>query len=106
MPNCITKLLNLGMELQDAIMRSTVNPAKAIKRYPELGTLGDGKGADITVLKYEEGVFALKDAWRKKLLGTKRVRCVLTVRDGEIVFDEDGLGFPFWTDAEEYETIP
>jgi len=105
MPNCITKLMNLGMELQDAIMRSTVNPAKAIKRFPELGTLGDGKGADITVLQYEEGIFALKDAWRKKLMGKKRVHCVLTVRDGEIVFDEDGLGFPLWTDAGEDEMI-
>jgi dihydroorotase len=91
MPNCITKLMNLGMELSDAINRSTV---------------GEGKVADIAVLKYEQGVFSLKDAWQKKRLGTKRVRCVLTVRDGEIVFDEDGLSFPLWTEAGEYEKIP
>jgi dihydroorotase len=105
MPNCITKLMNLGMTLPDAILRSTVNPAKAIKRFPELGTLTAGREADITVLKYETGVFALKDAWRKKLLGKTRVRCVLTVRAGEIVFDEDGLGFPQWTEAGQYERI-
>ncbi len=106
MPNCITKLMNLGMALPDAIERSTVNPAKAIKRFPELGTLGEGKVADIAVLRYERGAFALKDAWKKKLIGTRRVRCVLTVRDGEIVFDEDGLGFPLWHEAGEYEKIP
>ncbi len=106
MPNCISKLMNLGMALPDAIERSTVNPAKAIKRFPELGTLGEGKVADIAVLRYERGAFALKDAWKKKLIGTKRVRCVLTVRDGEIVFDEDGLGFPLWQQAGDYEKIP
>jgi dihydroorotase len=106
MPNCISKLMNLGMGLEDAITRSTVNPAKAISRFPELGTLGDGKAADIAVLKYEEGIFALKDAWQKKLLGTKRIRCVLTVRDGEVVFDENGLAFPVWTEAGDYEKLP
>ena len=106
MPNCISKLMNLGMGLQDAITRSTVSPAKAIQRFPELGTLGRGKAADIAVLKYEEGVFPLKDAWQKKLMATKRVRCVLTVRNGEIVFDEDGLAFPLWTEAGDYEKIP
>ena len=98
--------MNLGMTLADAVERSTVNPAKAIKRFPELGTLGEGKVADIAVLRHEKGAFALKDAWKKKLIGTKRVRCVLTVRDGEIVFDEDGLGFPLWHEAGEYEKIP
>ena len=106
MPNCISKLMNLGMGLQDAITRSTVSPAKAIQRFPELGTLGRGKAADIAVLKYEEGVFPLKDAWQKKLMATKRVRCVLTVRNGEIVFDEDGLAFPLWTESGDYDKIP
>ena len=106
MPNCISKMMNLGMDLPDAVERSTVNPAKAIKRFPQLGTLGEGKVADIAVLKHETGVFALKDAWKKKLLGSKRVRCVLTVRNGEIVFDEDGLAFPLWQEAGNYEKIP
>ena len=106
MPNCISKLMNLGMGLQDAITRSTVSPAQAIQRFPELGTLGRGKAADIAVLKYEEGVFPLKDAWQKKLMATQRVRCVLTVRNGEIVFDEDGLAFPLWTEAGDYDKIP
>jgi dihydroorotase len=34
MPNCISKLMSLGMGLQEAIMRSTVNPAKAIRKFP------------------------------------------------------------------------
>ena len=96
MPNCMSKLMTLGMGLAEAVMRSTVTPARAIGKFPELGTLGEGKVADITVLRLERGVFAYKDARRNKLLGAKRVRAVMTLREGEVVFDEDGLAFSAW----------
>lgn len=106
MANCISKLMNLGMSLQDAILRSTVNPAKAIGRYPEIGTLKEGQVADIAVFRLKSGVFAYKDAWRKKLLGTKKLECVLTVRNGRLVFDAEGRAFPEWTSAGKYEVLP
>ena len=96
MPNCISKLMNLGMGLNEAIARSTVNPSRAICKFPELGTLGRGKGADIAVFDLEKGVFAFMDARRNKLLGKERLYCVLTVRGGKIVFDENGLSFLSW----------
>jgi dihydroorotase len=105
MANCISKLMNLGMNLQEAVERSTVNPARAIKRFPELGTLGEGKVADIAIFELKTGVFAFKDAWSKKLLGTKKLQCVATFRDGKLVVDVNGLGFPLWTTAGEYEVI-
>ncbi len=86
MPNCMSKMMLLGMSLSDAVLRSTVSPAKAIRRYPELGTLGVGRGADIAVFEVQDGVFAFKDAWPAKRLGTKRLECVLTIRDGEVVY--------------------
>ena len=96
MPNCISKLMALGMTLQDAILRSTANPARGIHRFPELGTLGEGRVADIAIFQLQEGVFALVDSWEKKLLATRRLKCVLTVRAGEIVFDENGLSMAAW----------
>lgn len=96
MPNCISKLVNLGMPLQDAVGRSTVSPAKAMHRYPELGTLGAGKTADIGVFVLRQGVFAFKDAWAKKMLGRQKLECLLTVRNGKIVFDQEGLSMPEW----------
>jgi dihydroorotase len=83
-----------------------MNPAQAIKKYPELGTLGEGRTADVAVLKLEKGVFVLKDSRRKKRLVRERLQCVMTIRAGEIVFDENGLGFPQWETAGEYEVIP
>ena len=105
MPNCISKLMNLGMTLQEAIVKSTMNPAKAIGRFPELGTLGEGLTADVAVFQLRSGVFAFKDAWHKKLIGTKKLECVATIREGNLVYDRDGRGFPEWNKAGEYEVI-
>jgi dihydroorotase len=86
MPDCMSKLMLLGMSLNDAVLRSTVTPAKAIHRFPELGTLGKGQIADIAVLALQTGVFSFTDSWPAKRLGTKRLECVLTVRDGKVVY--------------------
>jgi dihydroorotase len=88
MPNCMSKLMLLGMSLNDAVFRSTVTPAKAIHRFPELGTLGIGQLADIAVFDLQSGVFPFTDSWPAKRLGTKRLHCVLTVRDGEVVYQD------------------
>jgi dihydroorotase len=97
MPNCMSKMMLLGMSLQDAVLKSTVNPAKWIARYPELGTLGEGRGADIAVLELQSGAFAFKDAWGAKRMGEKRLENVLTIRDGKLVYDRDGRGFQLWS---------
>jgi hypothetical protein len=87
MPNVMSKMMLLGMSLGDVVVRSTVNPAKAIGRYPDLGTLAVGKTADIAVLEEQTGVFAFKDSWPAKRLGTKRLDCVLTIRDGKLAYE-------------------
>jgi predicted amidohydrolase len=91
MPNCISKLMALGMTLQDGILRSTVNPARAIHRFPELGTLGEGRVADVAVFRLATGAFAYKDAWQNKLLAGKRLETVVTIRAGEVVFEADPM---------------
>jgi dihydroorotase len=86
MPNVMSKLMALGMTFNDVLVRSTVNPAKEIGRYPELGTLGVGKVADIGVLEEQSGVFVYKDAWPAKRLATGRLEAVMTIRAGQVVF--------------------
>ena len=100
MPNVMSKMMVLGMTLNDVILRATVNPAKEIHRFPEIGTLSVGKGADIAVLQLQHGVFALKDAWDVKRLASTRLQCALTVRGGRVVWDRDGRSFPLWTATE------
>lgn len=106
MPNSISKMMLLGMSLREAIERSTVRPAQVIGRYPELGTLGEGREADIALFELRRGVFAYKDAWKKKMLGTQRLECVMSLRAGRIAFDAKGLAFPDWRAAGAYEVLP
>jgi dihydroorotase len=87
MPNVMSKMMLLGMSFPEVLVRSTVHPAKEVGRYPELGTLGIGKVADIAVLAKRTGVFAFTDSWPAKRLGTRRLECVLTVRDGKVVYE-------------------
>lgn len=94
MPNVMSKMMLLGMKLEDVILRSTVTPAKEISRFPEIGTLGVGKIADVAVLENQTGVFAFKDAWPAKKLAEHRLECALTIRDGKVVYDRDGRTFP------------
>jgi dihydroorotase len=90
MINVMSKFLNIGMTLEQVIERSTVNPAKAIHR-PDLGTLNEGADADIAILAVENGNFAFLDSGHGKLTANKRLRAALTVRNGRVVWDEDGL---------------
>jgi len=90
MPNVMSKLMNLGMTLEQVVERSTIRPAKAIGRK-ELGTLSEGAVADVALFTLERGTFAFLDSGHGKLTGDKRLRCALTVREGKIVWDEDGL---------------
>lgn len=106
MPNCISKMMLLGMSLPDAVRRSTANPAKEIGRFPEIGTLGVERTADIAVLQMENGVFALKDSWGAKRLASKQVQSVMTIREGKLVYDRDGRAFPVWTSKASAKVIP
>ena len=56
MPETMTKMLVLGMDLPDIIKRSTWTPALTIG-HPELGNIGQTAFADIAVLEIAEGDF-------------------------------------------------
>ena len=93
--NVMSKFLNMGMSLQDVIVRTTVNPANAIKR-PELGNLSVGAEADVTVLNLRKGDFGFLDIRKTKLKGTQKLEAELTVRAGKIVWDLNGISAPAW----------
>ena len=102
MMTTMSKFLNMGMPLQEVILRSTVNPASLIRR-PELGTLS--AGADIAVIEVLKGDFGFVDSGHAKMRGDKRLQCVLTIRNGVIVWDMNGLSWPDWETAGEYSVI-
>jgi dihydroorotase len=95
MATTMSKVLAMGVPLADVIARSTVAPAREIGR-PELGTLTQGAEADVAVFTLEEGAFAFVDCGQTRLESNRQLRCVLTLRAGEIVYNPHGLGLPSW----------
>lgn len=96
--NVMSKFINMGMSVQDAIMRTTSNPARVINR-PELGTLSPGGEADVAVLNLRKGDFGFLDVRGNKLKGNQKLEAELTIRAGRIVWDLNGTAAPLW-DAE------
>lgn len=93
--NVMSKFLIHGVPLEDVIRRTTVAPAKAIRR-PELGTLTVGSDADIAVLRLERGKFGYIDNRRQRVMGDQRLTTEMTVRAGKVIYDLNGLGSTDW----------
>jgi dihydroorotase len=92
----MSKFLALGLSLEDVILRSTWNPAREIKRE-QLGNLSVGSPADIAVLRLEQGSFGFVDVYGALLRGERKLTCEMTLRDGRIVYELNGLSRPDWT---------
>ncbi|MDX1980618.1 MAG: amidohydrolase/deacetylase family metallohydrolase [Bryobacteraceae bacterium] len=103
MLNVMSKFLNMGMSLEDVILRSTWNPAREIRRE-ELGHLSVGAVADVSVLRQEKGHYGFVDVFGAKMSGNKRLTAEITVRDGRVVWDLNGLTRDDWkTLGDRYE---
>ena len=98
MPETMTKLLALGMDLQDIVKRSTTDPAKIIN-HPELGTLGQTAIADIAVLKVNNGDFGMTDngTASRVMYSNKRITCEMTIKNGKVLWDRNGLSRDDWS---------
>lgn len=95
MLNVMSKFLALGMPLADVIAKSTWAPAQEIKRT-ELGHLTVGAPADIAVLSVAKGQFGFVDVDGKRMRGTEKLVGELTVRDGNVVWDLNGIAAEDW----------
>jgi dihydroorotase len=95
MLNVMDKFLAMGMSLEQVVLRSTWNPAKQIHRE-ELGNLSAGSVADVAVLRVETGRFGFLDQSSARLDGTRKLIGELTVREGRIVYDLNGIARERW----------
>jgi dihydroorotase len=95
MLNVMSKFLALGVPLDDVILRSTWNPAREVKQE-SLGHLSLRAVADVAVLRVERGTFGFVDSNGARLRGTERLVCELTVKDGKVVYDLNGISKPDW----------
>lgn len=80
----MSKLLNCGLSLPDVIGMSANRPALAIRR-PELGHLGVGAPADITVLKQYDSNYVFEDVVGKRRQGSSLLQPVSVYLGGKVM---------------------
>ncbi|GAB5474893.1 MAG: amidohydrolase/deacetylase family metallohydrolase [Maribacter sp.] len=95
--NVMSKFLNMEMPMNELIATVTWNAAQAIKRT-DLGHLSEGAVADVTLLNLKEGDFGFIDTRGKRMKGTKKLECELTIRDGKVVYDLNGISKSEWNE--------
>jgi dihydroorotase len=95
MLNVMGKFLAMGLSLDDVVLRSTWNPAREIKQ-DALGQLSVGAPADVAVLRLESGNFGFVDSFGARLRAKQRLTCELTLREGKVVYDLNGIARPDW----------
>jgi dihydroorotase len=89
----MSKFLLMGMDLQSVIKASTWAPAQVIK-HEELGNLSAGAIADIAILNLRQGNFGFYDKTGYKLEGKQKFECEMTIKNGKIVYDLNGIANP------------
>ncbi|QHT66548.1 amidohydrolase/deacetylase family metallohydrolase [Rhodocytophaga rosea] len=89
----MSKFVNMGMDEASVIKASTWAPAQVIKRE-ELGHMSVGAIADVAILNMREGNFGFYDKTGYKIEGKKKFECEMTIKDGKIVYDLNGIANP------------
>jgi dihydroorotase len=84
-PNVLSKFLLLGVPLDQVIAMATTNAARAVAPFTELGTLGVGATADLTILELRQGKFEFVDNENTKRTGTQKLFTTATVVGGKKV---------------------
>jgi dihydroorotase len=95
MLNVASKFLALGLSIEEVVLAATWGPARAIRRE-DLGHVAVGGIADLAVLRLEQGRFGYVDSYGARLDGTHKLVCELTLREGKVVYDLNGISRPAW----------
>jgi dihydroorotase len=96
MDNLMSKFLVMGQSMKDVVTESTWNPAREI-HHEELGNLSPGAIADVAVLRVARGDFGYTDMYGARLKGNQKIIAELTLKDGKVVYDLNGITRPDWT---------
>ena len=101
MTEVMSKFLAMGMPIGEVVARSTWEPAKMIN-HTELGTLAPGAPADISVLEFQDRPAGLSDSGPtgyRIMKADGRLINQVTIKDGTVRFDYDGLSKDDWSDT-------
>jgi dihydroorotase len=101
MTEVMSKFLAMGMPMAEIVARSTWEPAKWIG-HTELGTLTPGALADVSILEFVDRPARLSDSGPtgyRIMEAEGRLINQMTIKDGVVRFDYDGLGKDDWAET-------
>jgi len=82
-PNVLSKFLLLGLPVGEVIAMGTVNAARAVTPFKDLGTLRVGATADVAVLELREGEFEFVDNDNTKRTGKQKLFTAAVIVGGK-----------------------
>ncbi len=91
----MSMFLAIGLTEKEVFTDTTWHPAQEIKQT-QLGHLTPGAIADVAVFSELKGNFGYWDMDGMKMMGTKKLECELTIRNGKIGWDANGISMDVW----------
>ena len=84
-PTVLSKFLMLGLTLDEVIARATINAARVMPAFKELGTLKPGSVADVAVFELREGAVEFLDNVNGKRTGQRKLVAQTVIANGKRV---------------------
>ena len=95
LPWVMSKMMRVGLTLDQVIAMTTINPARIIGRVPKLGTLQVGAPADVTLMRIIDKPIAIPDAAGHTRVGDSYLCPVETIRAGRSLGRRAPESFPY-----------
>ncbi|OGB92071.1 MAG: hypothetical protein A2Z31_00455 [candidate division NC10 bacterium RBG_16_65_8] len=95
MPTTLTKFMALGLSLEQALQRATIEPARSLPVERGHGRLAEGLAADLALFAVESGEFSYEDFFGNTLQAGRRLVCRGTIKDGRLLTPEPQEPMPF-----------
>ena len=84
-PTVLSKFLLLGMPVDQVVARATVNAARAMPPFRDLGTLAAGRPADVAIFELQDGDFEFVDNDRAVRRGRQKLVPHAVIAGGRLV---------------------
>jgi dihydroorotase len=84
LPQVMSKMMCIGMSLEDVVLKTTAIPARALGREREIGTLAPGAQADILVFDVGAGDFSFTDTHLAVRRGSRKIVPELVIKRGQV----------------------
>lgn len=81
----MSKFLALGLNLEQVVAMSTVNPARALGAQDIIGSLKPGMDADVSILEILSGTWRLVDSEEQTVEATRLIVPTLTIKSGQAI---------------------